>query len=150
MGSRRGIPFKVVRVLGLQPALERTRSRLCAAVVAVLTAFVALVLTRCSEDAARDCRNHTLRRCFPAAGTCCTCAVEVAKGLDALSEPSSQEVQMVAKRFPRWRLACKATLGPIEQDEEIVLKVQPRNWDGFYRDDEVDVDGEPLARDGKR
>ena len=53
--------------------------------------------------------------------------MEVAKGLDALSEPSSQEVHMVAKRFPRWRLAYKATLGPIEQDEEIVPKVQPRN-----------------------
>jgi len=83
-------------------------------------------------------------------GTCCTCAVEVAKGLDALSKPSSQEIQMVTSRFPRWRLACKTTLGPIEQDEEIVLRVQPRNWDGFYSEDEVDVDGKPLARDRKR
>lgn len=55
----------------------------------------------------------------------------------------------VTKRFPRWRLACKTTLGPMEHDEEMVLKVQPRNWDGFYGEDEVDVDGVPLARDAK-
>ena len=82
-------------------------------------------------------------------GTCCTCAVEVASGGGVLSDQGTQEAQIL-KRFPRWRLACKASLGPLEKDEELVIKVTPRNFDGFYGADEVDVDGVPLARDTKK
>lgn len=79
-------------------------------------------------------------------GTCCTCVFEVASGGKLLSPQGTQEAQIL-KRFPRWRLACKATLDPLERDEELVIKVTPRAFDGFYGDEEVDVDGEPLARD---
>ena len=50
------------------------------------------------------------------------------------------------RRFPRWRLSCKARVGEIERDVEIKIKVQPRAFNGFYSDDEVDVDGFPLKR----
>ena len=40
-------------------------------------------------------------------GGCCTCAVEVVSGAQVLSGQKTQEEQML-RRFPRWRLACKA------------------------------------------
>ena len=33
------------------------------------------------------------------------------------------------------------------QDVEIILKAQPRNFEGFYGAEECDVDGVPLKRD---
>jgi hypothetical protein len=82
-------------------------------------------------------------------GTCCTCAIDVSQGLDALSPAGSQEVQILRK-YPRWRLACKAQLGKITEDVDLTIKVQPRAWDNFYGVDEVDVDGVRLARERKR
>jgi len=58
-------------------------------------------------------------------GTCCTCALAVATGGDALNSQSTQERQMLAKH-PDWRLACKASIGPIEEDTQLVLRVAPR------------------------
>jgi len=58
-------------------------------------------------------------------GTCCTCALEVAEGLDLLSEQSAQERQML-KLHPTWRLACKASIGELDADSRLVLKVSPR------------------------
>ena len=71
------------------------------------------------------------------------------RGAAALSEQGAQERQILAK-YPRWRLACKASIADLEEDVEVVVKVQPRNFDGFYGEDEVDLDGQPLAREGKR
>ena len=86
-------------------------------------------------------------------GGCCTCAVEVVAGMSVLSQQKTQEAQML-RRFPRWRLACKASIAgliPSGEDAEVTIRVQPRNFDGFYGEEEVDVDGVPLARDaGKR
>ena len=82
-------------------------------------------------------------------GTCCTCVVDVQRGAEALSDPGIQETQIL-KSYPRWRLACKASVAELEEDVEVVMKVQPRNFDGFYGDDEVDLDGKPLAREGRR
>lgn len=81
-------------------------------------------------------------------GCCCTCAVEVVSGINALSEQKTQEAQML-RSFPCWRLACKAVVD-IQEDVEITLKAQPRNFDGFYGPEECDIDGKPLARDTKR
>ena len=54
------------------------------------------------------------------------------------------------RRFPRWRLACKAVVGPLDEDVDVEVKVQPRNFEGFYGADECDIDGNPLSRDGIR
>jgi hypothetical protein len=58
-------------------------------------------------------------------GTCCTCALEVTKGIQALSVQASQERQMLAKH-PTWRLACKASIAELKEDCELVLRVAPR------------------------
>lgn len=82
-------------------------------------------------------------------GCCCTCAVDVLSGIEALSSPKSQETQMLS-RFPRWRLACRARIVDIEQDVDIKIKVQPRGFDGFYSDAECDIDGKPLKRESQK
>lgn len=81
-------------------------------------------------------------------GTCCTCVVEVTEGMSTFTDADSQEKQMVQRKFPRWRLACKARVGELTEDVDIALKVQPRNFKGFYSEDDVDVDGAPLSREG--
>lgn len=78
-------------------------------------------------------------------GCCCTCAVEVVKGMDCLSPISSQERQMLA-RFPRWRLACKTSIERLDADAELVLRVTPRGFDGFYNEVERDANGKLLKR----
>lgn len=78
-------------------------------------------------------------------GCCCTCAVEVVRGVEALSPQGSQERQMLSK-FPRWRLACKAAVGTLAEDAEITLKVTPRDFEGFYGKEEYDANGKPLYR----
>lgn len=82
-------------------------------------------------------------------GTCCTCVVDVMQGGEVLNAQDAQERQIL-KRFPRWRLACKASVAELSEDTEVVMRVTPRNFDGFYGKDEVDVDGNPLERDTKR
>ena len=72
-------------------------------------------------------------------GTCCTCALEVTKGIQALSVQASQERQMLAKH-PTWRLACKASIAELKEDCELVLRVAPRQ---AAKNDEADfMDGE--------
>mmetsp|Transcript_1435 Transcript_1435/g.2782 ORF Transcript_1435/g.2782 Transcript_1435/m.2782 type:complete len:335 (-) Transcript_1435:407-1411(-) len=83
-------------------------------------------------------------------GCCCTCAVEVVSGIELLSKQKTQERQML-NRFPRWRLACKAAIDPtLSEDAQLVVKVAPRGWDGFYADAECDIDGAPLKREGQK
>jgi ferredoxin len=78
-------------------------------------------------------------------GCCCTCALEVESGGDVLNNQKTQEAQML-RRFPRWRLGCKAVVESLEEDREMAIKVQPRGFDGFYGEEECDIDGVPLKR----
>ena len=70
-------------------------------------------------------------------GTCATCAFDVVKGLDALSEQDAQERQIL-KKHPSWRLACKARISDVKEDTELVLKVSPRRSKGDEEDDELE------------
>lgn len=79
-------------------------------------------------------------------GCCCTCAVDVQKGMGVFNPQKTQEAQML-KKYPRWRLACKAFINDLQEDEEVTIKVMPRNFAGFYGEEECDIDGVPLARD---
>eukprot|EP00427_Karlodinium_veneficum_P050761 CAMPEP_0169366282 /NCGR_PEP_ID=MMETSP1017-20121227/33031_1 /TAXON_ID=342587 /ORGANISM="Karlodinium micrum, Strain CCMP2283" /LENGTH=363 /DNA_ID=CAMNT_0009464203 /DNA_START=48 /DNA_END=1139 /DNA_ORIENTATION=+ len=79
-------------------------------------------------------------------GTCATCAVEVRTGMRAFNPPEIQESQILINK-PGWRLACKTTVGNLKEDEEVTIKVMPRAFKNYYRPDDVDVDGKPLARD---
>ena len=61
-------------------------------------------------------------------GCCCTCAVQVVAGLDALNEQKSQERQML-KKHADWRLGCRAAISPsLDADSELVIRASPRNW----------------------
>ena len=53
---------------------------------------------------------------------------------------------------PRWRLACKAIVDPNLQADaaDLVVKVTPRGFDGFYGVEECNLDGEPLQRPGQK
>jgi len=56
---------------------------------------------------------------------CCKdCGMLVRKGRALLNEPGTQERQMLAKE-PFWRLTCRACVAPIEQDEEMVIRIRP-------------------------
>ena len=61
-------------------------------------------------------------------GTCCTCALEVVEGAEALTEAQAQERQMLRKH-PNWRLACRAAIADVREDTELVLRVAPRQLD---------------------
>lgn len=63
-----------------------------------------------------------------AEGTCATCAVTVAHGMDLLNEPGTTEQGML-KTNPRYRLACKAIVGYGMQEGSMTVKVNPRQWD---------------------
>lgn len=61
-------------------------------------------------------------------GCCCTCAVQVVAGLEALNEQKSQERQML-KKHADWRLGCRAAISPsLDADSELVIRASPRNW----------------------
>ena len=62
-----------------------------------------------------------------AEGTCATCVVSVTRGEDLLNKQSIQEQQILVKN-PRWRLACRAVVGYGNQEGELTLKVNPRQW----------------------
>ena len=70
-------------------------------------------------------------------GTCCTCALEIKAGAQALNPQSSQERQIL-KKHPTWRLACKASVGDLDEDVELVLGVAPRQLQADVVDDAFD------------
>ena len=71
------------------------------------------------------------------------------KGRNLLEPMKSQEQQMLA-REPDWRLCCRAIVGPLSKDEEMVIRLRPdlnrvmetreewkkkrdqSGWDGYY------------------
>ena len=61
-------------------------------------------------------------------GCCCTCAMEIESGSELLNPQKTQEEQML-RRFPRWRLGCKAYIEDLEEDKEMVVKVRPHPSD---------------------
>lgn len=62
-----------------------------------------------------------------AEGTCATCVVAVAKGMEFLSPMKIQEEQILANK-PRWRMACKAVVGYGMTEGEMTLQVNPKRW----------------------
>jgi ferredoxin len=81
-------------------------------------------------------------------GCCCTCAVQVVAGLDALNEQKSQERQML-KKHADWRLGCRAAISPsLDADSELVIRASPRNWNSRELLADVDecevVEGGPV------
>jgi len=63
-----------------------------------------------------------------AGGLCRTCAVTVLRGGELLSPQKTNEKQMLADN-PRWRLACKSFVGYGMKEGEMVIKVNPRQWE---------------------
>jgi len=61
-------------------------------------------------------------------GTCATCVVGVLKGDDLLS-PKGQQEEQILKKNPRWRMACKTVVGYGQQEGEMTIRVNPRQWD---------------------
>ena len=62
-------------------------------------------------------------------GTCATCTVDVVKGLELLNPPTTTESQIFKRKPDSWRMACRAIVGYGLQEGEMVLKVNPRQWD---------------------
>lgn len=58
---------------------------------------------------------------------CRTCAVNVLRGTELLSQPKDNEKKMMDDS-PRWRLACKSWVGYGMKEGEIVIQVNPRQW----------------------
>jgi ferredoxin len=63
-------------------------------------------------------------------GLCTTCAVSVLRGGELLNPMRHQERQMMIKvsQNPRWRLACKTVVGYGMQEGELIIRVNPRQW----------------------
>merc|ERR1712157_157068 len=60
-------------------------------------------------------------------GTCATCVVSVTNGSELLSPMSVQEGKILSKK-PRWRMACKATVGYGMTEGDLTIQVSPRQW----------------------
>mmetsp|Transcript_940 Transcript_940/g.1926 ORF Transcript_940/g.1926 Transcript_940/m.1926 type:complete len:399 (+) Transcript_940:119-1315(+) len=58
---------------------------------------------------------------------CRTCAVNVLRGTELLSQPKDNEKKMIDDS-PRWRLSCKSWVGYGMKEGEIVIQVNPRQW----------------------
>ena len=54
----------------------------------------------------------------------CKCGMVVRKGRKLLVPEASQERQML-KKEKDWRLTCRAIVGKLEQDEEMVIRIRP-------------------------
>lgn len=54
----------------------------------------------------------------------CKCGMVVRKGRKLLEPEASQERQML-KKEKDWRLTCRAKVGKLEQDEEMVIRIRP-------------------------
>ncbi|CAJ1945107.1 unnamed protein product [Cylindrotheca closterium] len=61
-------------------------------------------------------------------GTCATCVVGVLQGDDLLS-PKGQQEEQILKKNPRWRMACKTVVGYGQQEGDMTIRVNPRQWD---------------------
>mmetsp|Transcript_32915 Transcript_32915/g.79622 ORF Transcript_32915/g.79622 Transcript_32915/m.79622 type:complete len:336 (-) Transcript_32915:896-1903(-) len=61
-------------------------------------------------------------------GTCATCVVGILQGDDLLSPKGLQEEQIL-KKNPRWRMACKTVVGYGQQEGDMTVRVNPRQWD---------------------
>ena len=56
---------------------------------------------------------------------CCkSCGMLIRKGKGLLEPMGSAERQMLA-REPAWRLTCRSVVAPLEQDEEMVIRIRP-------------------------
>jgi ferredoxin len=60
-------------------------------------------------------------------GTCATCVVGVLQG-DGLLSPKGQQETQILKKNPRWRMACKTIVGFGQQEGEMTIRVNPRQW----------------------
>lgn len=60
-------------------------------------------------------------------GTCATCVVGILQGDELLSPKGQQETQILIKN-PRWRMACKTVVGYGQQEGEMTVRVNPRQW----------------------
>jgi ferredoxin len=60
-------------------------------------------------------------------GTCATCVVGILQGDELLSPKGLQETQILVKN-PRWRMACKTIIGYGQQEGEMTIRVNPRQW----------------------
>lgn len=60
-------------------------------------------------------------------GTCATCVIDIRKGADLLSPPSTQEKGMLKPR-PHWRLGCKAIVGYGMKEGELSIRINPRQF----------------------
>lgn len=58
---------------------------------------------------------------------CRTCAVNVLRGTELLSQPKDNEKKMIDDS-PRWRLSCKSWVGYGMKEGEIVIQVNPNQW----------------------
>ncbi|GAX20758.1 hypothetical protein FisN_7Hh069 [Fistulifera solaris] len=63
-----------------------------------------------------------------AEGTCGTCSVSILRGQELLSPPGQTEQQMF-RNNPRWRLSCKARVGYGLREGELVVRVNPGQWE---------------------
>jgi ferredoxin len=63
-------------------------------------------------------------------GLCTTCAVSVLRGGELLNPMRPQERQIMIKlsQNSRWRLACKTVVGYGMQEGELIIRVNPRQW----------------------
>jgi len=61
-------------------------------------------------------------------GLCRTCAISVVKGEELLNPQRLAETQIL-KDSPRWRLGCKAIVGFGMREGEMIIRVNPRQWE---------------------
>uniref|UniRef100_A0A7S2MMY2 2Fe-2S ferredoxin-type domain-containing protein n=1 Tax=Octactis speculum TaxID=3111310 RepID=A0A7S2MMY2_9STRA len=54
----------------------------------------------------------------------CSCAILIRRG-KALLAPSKTQERVMLKKEPDWRLSCRAFVGEIEGDEEMVVRIRP-------------------------
>uniref|UniRef100_A0A7S2S7F1 PDZ domain-containing protein n=1 Tax=Eucampia antarctica TaxID=49252 RepID=A0A7S2S7F1_9STRA len=62
-----------------------------------------------------------------AEGTCATCVVDIAKGLDLLN-PKKQQEDQILLNHPKRRMACKAIVGYGMTEGDMTIQVNPRQW----------------------
>ena len=76
---------------------------------------------------------------------CCkSCGMLIRKGKALLDPAKTQEKQMLA-REPAWRLTCRAIIGPLEKDEEMVIRIRP-DLDNIMASRRNEGDGEARGR----
>lgn len=54
----------------------------------------------------------------------CNCGMLVRKGMSLIKPMETQEAQML-KKEPYWRLTCRACILPIEEDQDMVIRIRP-------------------------